>query len=295
VLDAPDAVPRFSGRVIRGVNARAATPDWMRQRLERSRPALDLGAGRHHELRDARARPTAPRSTPTSCGAPIDVRFAAGDESLELLNGQTVDPRRCLADRRRPRSDRPRRHHGRRDDEGGSRHHRTVFLEAAFFFPDAIAGRARRYNFGSRRVASLRAWRRFRQQRRSIERATRLILDICGGEAGPLSMSSPPTRFPSAPPVRMRVARARKVIGVAISAGRDGRDLRSARTRVRVRVVRRGRRDIRRRTPPSYRFDLEIEEDLIEEIARVYGFDRIPALPPRAPAVMRASPNPGVR
>ena len=120
-----------------------------------------------------------------------------------------------------------------------------------------------------------------------IERATRLILDICGGEAGPLS--DVVANLPERPPVRMRVERARKVIGVAISAGEMGEifdrlGLPSARefgADGETFVV----------APPSYSFDLAIQEDLIEEIARVYGFDRIPALPPVAPAVMRAQPE----
>ena len=118
-----------------------------------------------------------------------------------------------------------------------------------------------------------------------IERATRLILEICGGEPGPTEDLV--ARLPERKPVRMRVARAQKVIGIA---GRRQRKLPRSSSGSGCQFKKRSRRAFIV-TPPSYRFDLEIEEDLIEEVARIHGFERIPAHPPRAAATMRAPPE----
>src|SRR5690606_39961245 len=118
-----------------------------------------------------------------------------------------------------------------------------------------------------------------------IERATRLILDICGGEAGPIDDTV--ARLPQRKPVAMRVARARKIIGVPLS----GDEMAALFQRLGFRFEReqQGAEERLVVTPPTYRFDLEIEEDLVEEVARVHGFERIPANPPRARAAMSAT------
>ena len=173
------------------------------------------------------------------------------------------------------RADRPGRHHGRGQHQSGPADARNVFLEAAFFFPDAIAGRARRYNFASDASHRFERGVDFDNNVAGIERATQLILDICGGEPGPVVDTI--ARLPERMPVRMRV-RAR-----AANHGRAD----PAPTRWRgfspdlgcshgARATASGNFVV---TPPSYRFDLEIEEDLIEEVARVYGFENIPAQP----------------
>jgi phenylalanyl-tRNA synthetase beta chain len=112
-----------------------------------------------------------------------------------------------------------------------------------------------------------------------IERATRLILDICGGEPGPTVDTV--AKLPERKPVRLRVARAHKVLGVPVPAA----EIADIFSRLGLAHTREG--DAFIVTPPSFRFDIEIEEDLIEEVARVHGFDRIPARPPRAPVAMR--------
>jgi phenylalanyl-tRNA synthetase beta chain len=112
-----------------------------------------------------------------------------------------------------------------------------------------------------------------------IERATRLILDICGGEPGPTVDTV--AKLPERKPVRLRVARAHKVLGVPVAAA----EIADIFSRLGLAHTREG--DAFVVTPPSFRFDIEIEEDLIEEVARVHGFDRIPARPPRAPVAMR--------
>src|SRR4029079_3102867 len=131
---------------------------------------------------------------------------------------------------------------------------RNVLLEAAFFFPDAIAGRARRYKFASDASHRFERGVDYDNNIAGIERATRLILAICGGEPGPVADHI--ARLPQRKPVRMRVARARKVLGVPIDAAEMGQIF----TRLRLRFEQSGEEAFLV-TPPSYRFDLELEED----------------------------------
>src|SRR5690606_11921740 len=117
----------------------------------------------------------------------------------------------------------------------------------------------------------------------ALERTTQLILDICGGEVGPVT--DVVAQLPERKPVRMRTRRAAKIIGVEV----PDVEIQGIFERLGFETSRDG--DAFVVAPPSYRFDIEIEEDLIEEVARVYGFERIPSHPPVAPAVMRAQPE----
>jgi phenylalanyl-tRNA synthetase beta chain len=143
-----------------------------------------------------------------------------------------------------------------------------VFLESAFFAPTAIAGRARRYSFVSDASHRFERGVDFAGTRRALERATRLVLDICGGQAGPVSEAS--ATLPARQPVRLRPARVAKVLGLPLTHGAHRRTVFASRPA----VFRRCQDFIV--TPPSYRFDIEIEEDLIEEIARLHGYENIP-------------------
>jgi phenylalanyl-tRNA synthetase beta chain len=278
---------RFTARVIRNVDASAPTPAWMRERLERAGQRsisalvdvtnyvmLELGRPLHVYDLDK-----------LSTG--IDVRFARSGERLKLLNEQTValEPDvLVIADESGPI--------GLAGIMGGDSTKaeldtHNVLLEAAFFFPEAIAGRARRYNFTSDAAHRFERGVDFDNNLAGIERATQLILDICGG--GPGSVEDHVVRLPQRPSVRMRVARAQRVIGVPIPAG----DMESILRRLGLQCEGEDEGDARAFvvTPPSHRFDIQIEEDLIEEVARVYGFERIPAEPPRADARMRSVPE----
>ncbi len=282
-ISAPEGCGRFTGRVIRNVNAAAQTPQWMKDRLERAGQRsisalvdvtnyvmLELGRPLHvYDLDKLRG--------------PIDVRWGRKGEKLRLLNEQTVEVDAsvlCIT-----------------DDSGAiglagimggdstkaDEATRNVLLESAFFFPAAIAGRARRYNFASDASHRFERGVDFDNNVDGIERATRLILDICGGEPGPTEDLR--ARLPERKPVSMRIARAQKVIGVPIAA----EDMASAFSRLGFQFKR--STDAFIVTPPSYRFDLEIEEDLIEEVARLHGYERIAAQPPRAPAAMLKTPE----
>jgi phenylalanyl-tRNA synthetase beta chain len=285
-ISASDGCGRFTGRVIRGVNARAVTPDWMRMRLERAgqRCISALVDVTNYVMLEL-GRPLHVYDVDKLAGG-IDVRFGREGERLKLLNEQVVELEPdvlAITDESGPI--------GLAGIMGGASTKadldtRHVLLEAAFFFPDAIAGRARRYNFTSDASHRFERGVDFDNNIAGIERATRLILDICGGEPGPVVDTL--ARLPERKPVRMRVARAQRVIGVPIAAEEMARTF--------ARLGLESRRDSATEaafmvTPPSYRFDLEIEEDLIEEVARVYGFENIPAEAPKAAAVMRAEPE----
>jgi phenylalanyl-tRNA synthetase beta chain len=148
-----------------------------------------------------------------------------------------------------------------------------IFLESAFFAPKAIAGRARRFGFGSDASHRFERGVDFGGARRAIERATQLIRDICGGHAGPVVEAK--AEMPARTPVRLRTRRAASVIGMALSA----EQIASLFAGLGLPFVREG--DDFLVTPPTWRFDIEIEEDLIEEIARLHGYDNIPAPAPR--------------
>jgi phenylalanyl-tRNA synthetase beta chain len=286
VLDAPAACPRYCGRIVRGVNGRAATPDWMKQRIERcgiraisalvdvtNYVMLELGQPLH-AFDDAQL-----------AGA-IHVRYPKAGEQLLLLNEQTVEPAAdtaLIADEQQ--GGRALALAGIMGGEHSGINDATtdLFLESAFFAPDAIAGKARAMGFSS--DASYRYERGvdFELQRKAIERATQLILDICGGRPGPVVEAVAAEHLPKRSPVRLRCARAAKVIGIAlaptqIEALLKGLGLGCARDP--------GNDGDFVVTPPSHRFDIAIEEDLIEELARLHGYDNIPAPPPQARMAM---------
>ncbi len=271
---APDLCGRFSGRVIRGVNARAATPDWMRRRLERcglrSISALvDISNYVMLELN----RPNHVFDLARIKGG-LEVRWARAGERLLLLNGQVIDLAPDV---------------GVIADESGveslagimggettavSLETTDIYVEAAFWWPDAIQGRARRYGFTSDAGHRFERGVDFADTVAGVERVTRLILEICGGRAGPVDDQV--LRLPERKPVRLRTARAAKILGIPISA----EEIAAIFGRLGLAWERSGQDFLV--TPPSYRFDLAIEEDLIEEIARLHGYDRIPVRVARA-------------
>jgi phenylalanyl-tRNA synthetase beta chain len=283
----PDGCGRFTGRVIRSVNAAAPTPAWMVQRLERAgqRSISALVDVTNYVMLEL-GRPLHVYDLDKLSGG-IDVRFGRSGEHVRLLNEQTValEPDvLAITDASGPI--------GLAGIMGGDSTKaetttRNVFLEAAFFFPDAIAGRARRYNFTSDASHRFERGVDYDNNVTGIERATRLILEICGGEPGPVVDEV--ARLPRRPAVRMRVARAQKIIGVPIAAN----EMTGIFTRLGLQWRSEGHGEAQAIdvTPPSYRFDLQIEADLIEEVARVHGFERIPVRPPLAPAVMRTAPE----
>lgn len=278
-IEAPDLCGRFSGRVVRNVDPRAPTPAWMVERLarcgQRSVSALvDISNYVMFEL----GRPT----HIFDLGKIHDrlvVRWGRPGERLELLNGNTVELDAAvgvIADATGVES--------LAGIMGGaatavSDSTRDVYVEAAFWWPQAIAGRSRRFNFATD------AGHRFERgvdpelTVEHIERITRLIVDICGGEAGPVDDQA--VRMPERAPVTLRVDRAAKVLGVPITQAQCA----TAFARLGLAFTEApGHLTV---TPPSWRFDLQIEEDLIEEVIRIVGYDRLPLTPPLAPVAAR--------
>jgi len=264
-----DLCGRFSGRIIRGVNARAATPAWMLERLAKSgqrgiSALVDISNYVMLEL----GRPTHVFDLNKISGG-IEVRWGKPGEKLELLNGSTVEVDAkvgviATADGLESLA----------GIMGGAASAVTldttdIYLEAAFWWPEAIQGRARRFNFSTDAAHRFERGVDPNTTVLHIERITSLILDICGGHAGPIDDQQP--NMPVTSPVTMRLARATKVLGIEITAAEVSEIFR----RLHFDFSQEG--DVFTVKAPSYRFDIAIEEDLIEEVARCYGYERIPA------------------
>ncbi|MEP7302495.1 MAG: phenylalanine--tRNA ligase subunit beta [Caldimonas sp.] len=281
-IEAPDLCGRFSGRIVRGIDTRATTPPWMAQRLARCgqrtvAPLVDISNYVMFEL----GRPSHIFDLDTIDGG-LTVRWGRPGESLELLNGATIELDAgvgVIADDSRVES--------LAGIMGGARTAvsdatRNIYVEAAFWWPESVAGRSRRYKF------STDAGHRFERgvdpatTVEHLERITSLIVAICGGAAttcGPIDDHL--VNLPTPAPVALRVARAAKVIGLPVTQA----DCEGVMTRLgfvwtstpgRVEVV-----------PPSWRFDLRIEEDLIEEVIRLVGYDALDPRPSQGTLVAR--------
>lgn len=282
LVDAP-ACPRYCGRVIRGVDARVATPDWMIRRLERS------------GLRSVSALVDVTNYVMLEMGQPLHafdnaklegeivVRRARSGEKLRLLNGQDVDldpDLLLIADERKPLA--------LGGVMGGEESAVTdgtteVFLESAFFNPVAVAGRARRLKLNSDAAYRFERGVDFAISIDALQRATQLMLDICGGDAGPISEAV--ADLPARKPILLRSARVARIIGVPFS----DEQIVGLLTQLQVPHTRQNGGFLV--VPPSHRFDFEIEEDLVEEIARLYGYDNIPTRAPSAALSMLREPE----
>jgi len=287
-VESTDLCGRFAGRVIRDVNPQAKTPDWIIQRLchagQRSISALvDLSNYVMLEM----GQPTHVFDIDKLTGD-LSVRWAKSGESLELLNGQTVtlqgkdsagkiQDAGVVADQTGPvalAGIMGGNHCAVTDDT------KNIYVEAAYWQPSAIQGRARRFNFST--DAAHRFERGVDPQNtvNCLEYLTSLIVEVCGGQVG--AIDDQILAIPERKPVSMRLARAMKVIGIPLTNEivsdvfkRLGFEFKQA-------------NDVFIVMPPSYRFDIEIEEDLIEEVARMYGFENIPDVPPFATLKMSA-------
>jgi phenylalanyl-tRNA synthetase beta chain len=273
-LDAGADAPRYAGRVIEGVDAARATPVWMAERLRRSgiRPVsllvdvtqyvmLELGQPMHAFDRDL-------------LRGPVGVRRARQDEALKLLDGRdvVVDPEFLVvtdADRAVALAGVMGGFDTRVTDAT-----KNVFLEAAHFAPSAIIGRGRR--LGLHTDAGHRFERGVDPElpRIAIEAATRLVVDIAGGTPGPVVEAVLADQLPRPATIALRRARLARVLGIEVADGEVERILRALGLRVEVNA------DGWTVTAPTRRFDLAIEEDLVEEVARIHGYDAIPSTLP---------------
>lgn len=284
-LDAAQDCPHYAGRVIEGIDVDAETPSWLSERLRRAgvralHPVVDvtnyvmLELGQPMHAFDLQAV----RGT-------IHVRRARAGESLVLLDGKTIEaPHKSVLIT---------------DDEGPlalagimggqraavSSGSEVIFLESAFFRPLSISTRARALGLQTESSQRFERGVDFILQRQALERATELLLEIVGGRAGPVVEATAKRHLPKRSAIQLRAARLARVLGTPIASTEIDRNLR--RLGMRVTRVAEGWRV----TPPSYRFDIEREEDLIEELARLHDYERLPARLPIATVQARAWPE----
>ena len=275
------ACPRFVARTIDGINAKAPTPLWMKQRLERSGVrAISAVVDITNYVMLEMGQPLHAYDDRLLDGAVV-VRFARDGETLTLLNGQVLrldaglllvcDEKKALGLAGIMGGE----HSGIADDTT------RVYLEGAFWNPSVIQGKMKRLGFVSDAGYRFERGVDFAGCARAVERATQLIIEICGGQAGPLTDQS--GSLPPRAAVRVRPSRVRRLLGISI--GDDVID--DVFNRLHFDHVRDGEAFVV--TPPSYRFDLSLEEDFIEEVARLYGYEKISAIP--APHVDRMLPR----
>ena len=266
----PAGCPQFAGRVIRGIDPEARSPLWMTERLRRAglraiSPVVDIT----NYVMIEYGQPLHAYDCSLLRG-PIRPRLANAGEKVTLLDESEVElnpDTLVITDDSGPI--------GIAGIMGGlstavTSETTDVFFEAAFWPPNFMAGRARAY--GMHTDASLRFERGVdpRGQARAIERATQLLLEITGGRAGPTVVDTVEEHLPRRSTIVLRKERLAKLLGVEI----DASEVESILKGLELEVATEG--DGWRATPPSHRFDLEIEADLIEEVARIHGYDSIP-------------------
>ncbi|MBA2660220.1 MAG: phenylalanine--tRNA ligase subunit beta [Nitrosospira sp.] len=277
-VDAPDACPFYCGRVIRDISLDVPTPRWIIRRLERSgirtiNPVVDVTNYVMLESGQPLHAFNLAKILDGLSGA-IHVRYARTDEKLLLLNGENLvlQPDMLLiADEAKPLALAGIMGGG---DSGVELGVTDLFLESAFFNPEVIAGKSFRLGFSSDSAYRFERGVDFDATRNALERATHLILDICGGRAGPITEVR--GKLPQRDPIYLRLGRARRVLGIELGEAEVAELLQ----RLQFNFSLAG--GVFCVTPPTYRFDLAIEEDLIEELARIYGYDHIPASSPHA-------------
>ena len=273
-LQAPAGCPRYVGRVIEGIDPTASTPLWMVEALRRSGlrslgPTVDATNYVLLEL----GQPMHAFDLGRLEGG-IRVRLPAPGDRITLLDGQDLEPDAdmlLICDHARPVA--------LAGILGGadcavSEATTDILLESAWFNPAAIVGRARRLGVATESAHRFERGVDPELQALAVERATRLILDIAGGRPGPVMDISAPEQLPSVPEVRLRLDRVNRLLGTQLT----GTEVRDVLTRLGM-AVRGANREFKVR-PPSARRDIEIEADLIEEVARIIGYDRLPVRAP---------------
>jgi len=269
-VEAPEACPVYLGRLIKGIDQNTQTPLWMQERLRRSgirslSPVVDvtnyvlLELGQPLHAFDA-----------AKLAAPIVVRNSRKGESLALLNDQTIEldgEALIIADQKQALA--------LAGVMGGSASAvsdstQDIFLECAFFTPRSIAGKAR--DFGLHTDSSHRFERGvdFTLQQRAIERATQLIVEIAGGNVGPINAVVSEPHLPARQPVKLRKQRLEKLLGITQSSA----EITNLFQGLGMQVIESA--DGWEITPPGFRFDIAIEEDLLEEVGRIVGYDNLP-------------------
>jgi phenylalanyl-tRNA synthetase beta chain len=284
-VEAHDSCPRYVGRVIKGIDVSRPSPLWLQQKLRRSGiRAIDAVVDVTNYLLLELGQPMHAFDLAKIHGG-IIVRKAEQGESLELLDGQTISLRPgtlLIADQAGPLA--------LAGIMGGktsavSDTSKDIFLEAAFFTPNLLAGKARSYSLHTESSHRFERGVDFKLQVEAMERATQLLVEIVGGEVGPIKEVVSQAGLPPRPDVVLRAARIEKVLGLDLAAADVERILRGL--GLGVTVTDEGWNcEI-----PSWRFDLAIEVDLLEELARVYGYNQLPVRHVHADLQMQAKPE----
>ena len=282
-IQTPEACPRYVGRVIKNINADAATPLWMQERLRRS------------GLRSINAVVDVTNYVLLELGQPmhafdlnhvsgsIQVRMAKAGESLTLLDEQTVkldEQTLVIADKKQPLA--------MAGVMGGLSSSVTmatqdIFLESAFFTPTAVSGTARRYGLHTDSSHRFERGVDYQLQKRAMERATALLLEIVGGKVGPIIEVAEKLTVP--PIIELRASRIERLLGQKI----DTAEVKDILTRLGMTVMPKGEFSWEVE-PPTFRFDISIEADLIEELARVHGYNHLPSVKPQSRLTMSSLP-----
>ena len=282
---APQACPRYLGRVVRGVKVNAETPLWMVEKLRRSGirsidPVVDITNYVLLEL----GQPMHAFDLKCVQGG-IRVRMAEQGEKLTLLDGQEIELNAdtlLIADHEKPLA-----LAGVMGGEfsGVSGDTQDLLLEAAFFNPIAIAGRARNYGLHTDSSHRFERGVDYNLARTAMERATQLVIDICGGQPGPVSEVTSEQDLPQAATITLRKSRIEQILSLTLPDA-EVEDI-LVRLGMQVETVEGGWKAI----APGYRFDMAIEADLIEELARIYGYNRLPVRTPAAATPLAKAPE----
>lgn len=275
-LEVPQACPRYAGRVVLDVDTSAPTPLWMRERLRRSgirsiNPVVDITNYVMLEL----GQPMHAFDLSRLEGG-IEVRHSRAGERITLLDGKTLNLDQgtlLIADHQKPLA-----LAGVMGGEGSgvTDDTRDIFLESAFFAPEAVSGKARHYGLHTDSSHRFERGVDPALQVMAIERATKLLLEITGGEPGPVVELCSEEHLPRRAPIRLRRNRITRILGLKVEP-----------SQVQEILIRLGMQVVTddegwRVTPPGFRFDISIEVDLIEEIGRIYGYDNLPVNRPQA-------------
>lgn len=284
-VSASDACPRYLGRVVKGVNVKAETPLWMVEKLRRSGirsidPVVDITNFVLLEL----GQPMHAFDLNRIEGG-IRVRLAEQGEKLTLLDGQEVEltaDTLVIADHAKPLA-----MAGVMGGEhsGVNEETQDLLLEAAFFNPISIAGRARNYGLHTDSSHRFERGVDYNIARTAMERATQLVLDICGGQPGPVTEVASEADLPKAADITLRRKRIEQVLSLTM-ADEEVTDI-----LVRLGMNTEASEEGWAVTAPSYRFDMAIEADLIEELARIYGYNRLPVRTPAAATPLAKAPE----
>ncbi len=282
-IAAPEACPLYCGRIMRGIDLNVATPLWMVQRLERSGlRSINIIVDVTNYVMLETGQPMHAFDLSKLTGA-IQVRFAQAKEQMQLLNGNQIDlasDMLLISDANKPLA-----LAGIMGgmDSGVTEGTVDIFLESAFFSPHIISGKSFRLGFGSDSSHRFERGVDYAATRDVLERATQLIQEICGGKVGPITEAKYALSLPQRTTVKVRTDRVQRVLGVDITQTKINEFFQRLQFDFSVDG------QVFNVTPPSYRFDLAIEEDFIEEVARLHGYDCIPTNAPRANLAMLAA------